>query len=366
MHRTPELLGNQGNPRPMISTVQFIFKGIIALFKFPLHLMDDLTARRKSQVFKTVGLDAIDPNLPILIYVHYSKSGVITEREVSTLQNAQNVGLQICLVVNLEKSQIASESWSFHHQGNSLEAQIIRKNIGWDLGAYRDAYFALKNLQKVNSQPIIFMNNSVIWFPEMIKNYFDKAIKADADVIAGSISNQYRPHIQTFLFGALNPIGTAQIEQWLGTIKNWRLKRTVVSYGEMGTSRILLSKVKSETLSPDNLLMEMGLKKIHLGFESKNNEIPYVVINRWLRNRNFMQAGVPQNPSHDYWLEMLENGFPGIKVDLIQSNPSNILDYEIVISKLLESGFDYKMISLLLHRNKPKSIVYKIRRSLKY
>jgi hypothetical protein len=91
----------------------------------------------------------------------------------------------------------------------------------------------------------------------------------------------------------------------------------------------------------------MGLRKIHGSFESRNNEIPYVVIKRLLRNRSFLHAGIPQNPSHDYWLEMFESGFPGIKVDLVRNNPSDILDYEILISKLLESGFDYSMITSL-------------------
>ena len=310
-------------------------------------------------------MGSINADRPVLIYVHYSKYGQLTSREISTLSNIRQAGFQICIVVNKKKSQLYQKLETTAKNGTEFETVITRRNVGWDLGAYRDAFFLLKTNRKIQNQPIIFMNNSVIWFPDMVEDYFNNLTKEETNVIAASISNQYRPHIQTFLFGSLNSNGTNQIEIWLKSIKNWRLKKTVVSYGELGTRLILKSQIVCKSLPDYEKLQELCLKKIHEDFESKDHDTPYVVIKRLLRNRTFMHAGVPVNPSHDYWLELMESGFPGIKVDLVRENPSQISDYEIAIRKLLESGFDYQMISRLISSNKSKSLVFKVRRWLK-
>jgi hypothetical protein len=77
-------------------------------------------------------------------------------------------------------------------------------------------------------------------------------------------------------------------------------------------------------------------------------------------------AGIPLNPSHDYWLELLESGFPGIKVDLVRSNPSDIPDYEVVVEKLVESGYTYSQVGELINSNKSLSLILKIRTLLKW
>jgi hypothetical protein len=362
---TPRLGLNEDVLHPILVTMRMILKGIVVLIKIPLYFLDHLTAHRKSQITSALCLDSISPDLPILIYVHYSKSCELSNREINTLNNIRKAGFQICVVVNKEKSQLLGKVQS--NAANELDycLKIIRKNIGWDLGAYRDAFYLLKKNNKIQNQPIIFMNNSVIWFPDKIENYFNNLIMEQTDVIAASISNQYRPHIQTFLFGSLNSNGTIQIESWLRSIKNWRLKRTVVSYGELGTNRILKSQIVTQSFPDFRSVQELGIKKLHEDFAS-DGITPYVVIKRLLRNRNFLQAGVPINPSHDYWLELFESGFPGIKVDLVRSNPLAIADYEVAVSKLLESKYDYKMITELLSTNRSASIVYKIRRLTKW
>jgi hypothetical protein len=303
---------------------------------------------------------------PILIYVHYSKAEKLTDREISTLNHVHQVGFQICLVINLEKPEMANKVGTEIMDNLAITSTIFRKNVGWDLSAYRDAYFLLKNKGKIGSNPIIFMNNSVIWFPEMIENYFNSLVRKESDIIAGSVSKQYRPHIQTFLFGSLNLGGTAQIELWLKKIKNWRLKRTVVSYGELATNQILKSGKVFESFPKYNLLQESGLKKIHDDYASQSSLAPRDVIGRLIRNRTFTQGGIPLNPSHDYWLELIENGFPGIKVDLVRSNPSKLPDYEMVISILLTRGLDYEIINDLQSSSKTESLVYKIRTFIKW
>jgi hypothetical protein len=210
------------------------------------------------------------------------------------------------------------------------------------------------------------MNNSVIWFPELIEKYFHSLLSQKSDVIAASISNQYRSHIQTFLFGSLTKKGNLEILKWLKTIKNWRMKRSIVRLGEIGTQKILNSNVKTLSYPSLSALQQFGLEKIHNFFQKGFKEGESFTNARLQRNRSFAMAGIPINPSHDYWLEMLELGFPGIKVDFIRSNPSRIYDYDAAVSELLDFGFDFGSQVELIHSNRSTSIIMKVRSFLNW
>jgi hypothetical protein len=334
---------------------------IISVFaKYPLSIADNLTASKRSQIVITKDLEKLSADKPILIYVHYSKNGLVSEREIHSLQNVRKAGLQVCLVINSSDGEIKLSNQGF------FDAQIIRKNRGWDLGAYRDAFKQLKKHSKVTGAPVFFMNNSVIWFPDMIENYFQSALSQKSDIIAGSISSEYRIHIQTFLFGGLTQSGVENLGSWLGLIKNWRMKRTVVRLGELGTNQLFQKQLQIKGLPDQSVLTESGLRKIHSNYTNLTNSIPYEVFQRLLRNRDYTMAGLPLNPSHNCWLELLEEGFPGIKVDLIKSNPSNLFDYEHAISKLLENSFSFSELDNLLKSNKSRSLIFKIRTAIKW
>jgi hypothetical protein len=343
-----------------INSMSQTFRSLLSLAKFSISILDHATASKRSHILLSQGIDVLDSKLPILIYVHYSRDSNLTEREVKTLQSIQKIGLQICVVFNSDfpLNEIPMDV--------NFQTCIYRSNKGLDLAAYRDAFTELNKAKKIGGSPIYFMNNSMIWFPESTRKYFRKVMALDADIFAGSISHQYRSHIQTFLFGGLNSHGLSEIENWLSGIKNWRMKRTIVRCGELSTNKFFSRAVRLVSIPDHNSLLEIGLKKIHENFTGQNENESYATIKRLSRNRDFSMSGIPINPNHDYWLELLEEGLPGIKLDLVRSNPTRIFDYEIAISFLLKNGFDYTELSTLLRTNKTKSFLVKIRSLLKW
>ena len=308
----------------------------------------------------TEDLNNISKDSPILIYLHFSKSGDLPANEITTLKNLRKAGYQICLVIN---SNLANTRII---QGDFWDAQIIRRNVGWDLGGYRDAYFALTAVSEIQKTQIFFMNNSIIWFPEMIEEYFLQIRNHRTDILASSVSHQYKAHIQTFLLGGTSSEGINAIENWLSGIKNWRYKRTVVRLGELGTNKLFDSGLTISTLPNSETLLDSGLQKIQEDVFDDQEKYSRATLTRWRRNRALLMAGIPMNPSHDFWLELLESGFPGIKVDFIKNNPNDIPDYELAISKLLQSGYAYRDLTNLLLTNKSKSLVIKLRSTLKW
>jgi len=334
--------------------------GIKSAITFPLSLIDNLSATKKSQILKTIDLANISRTLPLLIYVHYSKYSLVSDRELLILRKIREAGFQVVLVINTDNREFSVTKFE------GIDSVILRFNSGWDLGAYRDAFFELQSKSLVGAGPIFFMNNSVIWFPEKITNYFHKILPQDFDIISGTISRQYRDHVQTFMLGSLTPNGTRELQNWLSGIKNWRLKRTVVRMGELGTNCFFSSDLKLTSFPSSNEIIECGLAKIHEAAKNGGDHLLSPTITRLMKNRSFMMAGLPMNPSHSQWLELFEKGFPGIKVDLIRSNPLNLEDYDLAINILLESGVSYSEIVRLLSSNVSKSPLISLRSKIRW
>lgn len=348
-----------------IQGVRGLKKIIKFVFLYPLTLLDNIFATRKSQVISVSGHEGLKVDLPLIIYVHYSSQNVISEREKLTLLELQKIGFQTCLVMNLNENG-PTVDYSVDGNRQFFDAIFLRKNIGYDLAAYRDILKFLQNHLYLNSKQIYFMNNSVVWFPEMMESYFKNLQGLEADIVAASISNQYIPHIQTYFFGSKTESGLKVIQNCLFSLKNWRLKRTVVSRGELSTNSILSLDLKIATFPSDSLVRANALRKLVRNSSSIDSKISAVTLKRLKRNVQFAFAGIPVNPSHSFWLENLEAGFPGIKIDLIKNNPSSIEDYSDIIKKLVELGFDFDEINKLIYSNKNRSMTLWIRQQVKW
>jgi hypothetical protein len=358
---------NANQPVGLVSlrSVRSLKKIIKFIFVYPLTLLDHISANRKSQVISVAGHQQLIDELPIIIYVHYSSQNIVSEREKQTLLALQNIGFQICLVVNVNKDG-PTIGYSVEKNRQFFDVLCIRKNSGRDLGAYRDIFVFLKNQKKLHGNQIYFMNNSVIWFPEMIQSYFEELVGLEADVVAASVSNQYVEHIQTYLFGAGTESGVLAIQNWLFSVKNWRLKRTIVARGELETNGILTSDLRVVTFPSDSLVKVNALKKLFHVSTAFKNQASLGTLQRLQRNQDFAFAGIPVNPSHSFWLENLEAGFPGIKIDLVKNNPSGIQDYSDLVTKLNELGFGFDEISKMIYSNKNRSLTLSIRKIVKW
>jgi hypothetical protein len=333
----------------------------IQLVKYLFTKLDDMSANRRTQIIHYGNLDAIDTNLPLLFYIHYSKNDSLSKHEVETLRSLRKMGIQVCLVLNSDnprKSLLGSEEEITQDHFN---LKVIRKNKGYDLAAYRDAFFLFKSTSRELRQPIFFMNSSIFWFPQMIESYFNKLLVQEYDIVSGSISEQYRRHIQTFLFGALTTDGVNQIESWFKTVKNWRLKKSIVSLGEIRTNLILKNNLKVMDFPKLSEVQEISIKKLNEGSRKIELSRDNSTLNRLRQNRNFLFNGIQVNPSHAYWLERVELGFPGIKIDLVRNNPSGVDDYETAISYLMKFGYTLSEINRTLTSNPIRSFKIKIR-----
>ncbi len=348
-----------------ISVMGFVVRMLVGGFKLPFVLLDLVTATWFSQIYEVDGLVSLSSDKPVLFYIHFSRNDKLTQREMNTLAAAQSAGFQTCLVINSNQPSRKNFELIKDQYMSVSDAQILRRNKGYDLGGYRDSYSLLKKRGTGEFKSVFFMNNSVLWFPPVVKNYLKKTLSLEADIVSSTISSQYQKHIQTFFFGSLTSKGIEELGTWLGTIRNWRSKRTIVRFGEIATGKMFKKDVRIASFPNSEIVQENSLKKIHKSFISKSGDIPYQIIKRLVSNRELAFNGIPTNPSHSNWLELLEAGFPGIKIDLIRTNPTGIPDYEVLISHLLKNGVEISEINKLISSNKPKSLLLRIRIFLK-
>jgi hypothetical protein len=343
--------------------MRLLKKVLIAFALIPCIFIDNLFSLRRSQIVAAKTFNPLSPDKPILFYVHYSKNDTILENEKLIFENIHSLGIQICLILNSDhhKTKLLAEvSQEF---SNAVAMLVVRKNKGYDLGAYRDAFNMYSKLDTTNSNKLFFMNNSLIWFPELIANYFKDMMESESDIVAGSISNQHIQHIQTFLFGAVTRTGIENLNQYFRKIKNWHFKKSIITFGELKTNIFFQEALKVSSLPGLKQLTALGLQKIH--DSGMNPEIKWGTVSRLLQNRRLSFEGIAVNPSHSYWLEMFDLGFPGIKFDLVTKNPSRIQDYEQVVEKLLIFGYTFEDLAELALANKPQSRMIQFRRRIR-
>lgn len=332
--------------------------------RLPGVYLDNFISKSFNQIVFTKNLDELSKFQDIVVYLHYSKNNTLTLHEKKMFSSLKKFGFGLCLVLNVDEPSLIDELRIDEYLEEYVCSIIIRSNIGLDLGAYRDVAILLNKQRNWSQKRLVMMNNSVLWFPNKVAPYLSELIDSKSDIFASSISNQYRKHIQTFLFGFATAAGATQIYEWLANCKNWKLKQSVVSLGELSTNRFFTQRIAVKAHPNFSQMVELLISKL-----AKITEIGIIQgdsasSNRLKNNLVFLQAGIPQNNTHAYWLELIELGFPGIKVDLIKNNPSSVPDYFEAIECAIDNGISVNEISALLLLNRTRSRMVRLRSKL--
>jgi len=252
-----------------------------------------------------------------------------TESDLNVLSALRKAGIKRTLVLNINKGQNPEdlvESWE-----NLCEMIIIRKNVGRDLAAYRDAW---QILDKRGFEDIYLFNNSVFWLSSKMEKFLVN-LKAHQGPLIGA-TNSFQPtlHLQSFSLRIKNqafPI----FSQAISKIRNTRWKQTAVSLGELKLSRDLESK-SPKLLSAlfDYQQLIRDLPKLNMSIESESFLRQQIRITRIQNVLTLSTRKQPLNPTHHFWFELYNSGFPGIKMDLLLKNPSAVQDNFLIETML--------------------------------
>jgi hypothetical protein len=325
---------------------------------YPFLLLDHIFSSKKSEIIKVVNKEIKTKSGSWVIYVHYSPVDKLEKWELSLIRNLRRGGFNVLLALNVCKLDEVSLSILEKTYNNSVDILVIRKNIGRDLGAYRDSFNFLNQTLSKN-QHVYFLNNSIFWFPKVLSNYLNRFENIKSDIVAGFISEQYRKHIQTFFFGFQSERGRLEISGWLNSVKNWKFKRNIINRGEIQTNRFFNETLVIFDYPPTGQVIN---RLIDNAINSQN--LPVSSQKRVKNGLAHLQQGIPCNPSHQHWFEYVQEGFPGVKVELVLSNPINIQDSDVALKYICKNSTTVEDIGPRLIMNKSKKLYFRLRRMI--
>jgi Rhamnan synthesis protein F len=293
----------------------------------------------------------------LVLFVHFDAEGRVLPATRAFLSSLAQTPVSVVFVTN--SGHILDEDKAFLREVCSTI--LIRRNIGYDFGAWRDALDTL-GLPRPGTRSIAMVNDSVYGpFVDMAP-LLSSIDFGRADVWGLTESWQHHYHLQSFFLVC----GEAAIrsDAWR---RFWRSVRPVPSkdwiirHCEIGfTGALARNGIRCAALFPQSDLLNA----------SEVRRLRLVVVQDWadrgrdprLRGRavharrilgSIKRGAQDLNPSIDLWRQLLHAGYPFVKRELLLKNPSKVTDV-----------FDWESVVSLSLNADPRALGEELRRTL--
>lgn len=336
------------NLRPRLLSIEFLIKNqnqamqdrfgisknLVSIVLLPVQLSLALTLL----VLKTIGvaldkfefifasnksmIQSVQGDLPkrgvrARVFVLYAKDCVFNPLDLDFIRSAFTQSEHFSVIINCDCQKYEI------HQVQTFPASllIVRKNLGYDFGAYRDAYVTLSPNKP---QIITFINNSIVFKPEFnnwMEDFEAKFIISEMPIGGVTESCYPKQHIQSYLFSINLERVNSELEYWIKNIRNLNRKTAIVNYHEVGLSQFCREAgVHVFTLYSAEFLYSFAAKNWIevLG--------PFAVSPVYKQVKLNVELGLSVNPTHGLWRFLAYLGCPIIKKDLIIKNPGKFPD----------------------------------------
>lgn len=236
----------------------------------------------------------IDRNAPIgvgehwLIFVAYSADGALSRCQEYQIKAFEMAGYKIVLVIN-------TDSYADMVAPDCSIAQIVmvRQNLGYDFGAWRHAVEVLGGLKQAGS--VSFTNDSILPVSkgEDVINLMRTRIEAHpSDLVFLTGNREVRPHSQSYFFTLKSTALARNALDIIASVPLYRHKDQLIHHAEVYLS---------------DRFCNIGLRTVDL-----------------------FDLNVEQNPTIHHWENLLDQGFPFIKVQLVTAGIVEIDDARLL------------------------------------
>ena len=258
----------------------------------------------------------------VVVFVHFDRYGEVRPYVLHYLNALRDAGVSILFVSNSGKLKpLAIESLKPLCIGI-----IVRRNIGYDFGAWREGLEYLKgSLDRL--EWLAIANDSLYGPLAPLGPLFDEMNFAAADVWGLTDSTQRNWHLQSYFVAFSRRVlrSGAWRRFWRGILpvksKSW-----AISHGEIAiTGALRAAGFKCAALFPyKRLLAEFDPN------ETSDSGLASPLLRlQWQQQRNVAYAikmGYSLNPTAELWRQLLRQGFPFLKRELLRSNPTDVPD----------------------------------------
>jgi hypothetical protein len=214
-------------------------------------------------------------------------------------------------------------------------AIFVRRNTGYDFGAWRDVIDAL-NLPAQDTRELIILNDSMYGPLRQLDRMLTQVNYSEADIWGLTECWQHRYHLQSYflMFGEKALRSPAFAKFW-NAIRPVPFKTFIIREYEVGlTQKMLKAGLKCRAIwrYEDLLGQVAGREALDALGRAERYRLarrdPLVSIRKLqiTRIRGAAAYQVALNPTADLWRQLLLSGFPFIKRELLRKNPSKVAD----------------------------------------
>lgn len=295
----------------------------------PLARVVALLRRRRAIIDAWPG-DPIVLAPKVVLFMHFDSRGVVRAQLLDYMRELAANGRSVVVVSNA--GRLRPEAVTALRE--ICAAVIVRRNIGYDFGAWADAINHL-GLPRVDTEELILANDSVFGPLLPLGDVLMRFNYAKADIYGLTESWQVRYHLQSF-FLAFGPaaLRAPVFAKFWRSVRPVPVKTYIVKAYEIGiTQAMVKGGLRCAALWPYERLLK-GLDRSSLealieDAETNAGKLDPLVRNRKhqaLRLRDAMSRRIALNPTSDLWRQLLLTGFPFIKRELLRENPTRVED----------------------------------------
>lgn len=287
----------------------------------------------------------------VAVFVHFDRRGQVPEHMLNYVRAIRHCGFSVVVVSNSGR-RFRPEALAALQP--LCSAVIVRRNVGYDFGAIRDALEHLA-LPRAETERLLIANDSVYGPFVALNSVIDRMDLAAADLWGATDSWQRRYHLQSFFLLAGPRVLTSDAwRQFWRQVRQVSSKDWVVKHYEVGlTQRMLRAGMRCAALwCYQDLLGGVGVQGPS-DDDADNSSDPFRLMRTQAvqRVRGAAASQIPLNPTADLWRQLLLSGFPFIKMELLHSNPTDVPDVADWRSVLRElPGADLPVIERDLQR----------------
>lgn len=266
----------------------------------------------------------------VALFMHFDRNGVVRNQLLEYIQELKDNGRDVVFVSNSKRLKREANA----ALQELCAAVIVRRNIGYDFGAWRDAIDFL-GLPRADTEEVIFANDSVFGPLVPLGDTLRRLNYQKADIWGLTESWQLRYHLQSF-FLAFGPaaLRSEAFRKFWKSVRPVPVKSYVVHTYEVGVTQAMVKGgLRCAALWTYESLIKLvnrdELEKLILAEESELGKADPIQITRKLqvlRIRDGVARRVALNPTSDLWRQLLISGFPFIKRELLRDNPTKVED----------------------------------------
>lgn len=341
--------------------------------------------RKPHQVLVQKSKDGFELGSNVVLFLHWDRAGRVREELFAYIAQFRDAGRSVVFVTNAGKLDPTAE----RRLMALCAGVIIRRNVGYDFGGWRDAIETL-DLPRPGTKEIIIANDSVFGPVRPLEATLSRLDYAEADVWGLTDSWQRRYHLQSYFvaFGS-RAIHSPVFREFWAKVLPAPSKEFIIRKYEIGmTQAILQSGLRVSAVWPyDQLIrqVERDLRGEYLVPEKTNQMATMLDIDhdphyqstrstpleantdevgdhqkllrrrQLLRLRHAIVRRKALNPTADLWRQLLLAGFPLIKRELLFDNPTRVEDVAEWANVLHnECGVDPEILSVIEHSVKQR------------